>query len=111
MYGKPLNNFLLEIYWKICQPFEFGDIEKAFEAHVRDPDYGQFMPKPADLIRFLEGGRQTQALQAWSKVVKAISHAGYYSSVVFDDICIHAVISEMDGWIALCQSQKGRLAL
>lgn len=64
--------------------------------------WGQFFPKPADIIRFLEGSAQTRALQAWSLVERAIREIGAYQSLAFEDCLIHAVIEEMGGWIKLC---------
>lgn len=105
LYGKPVNAFLIEIYWQACARFDFSAVQQALQAHVNNPDQGQFMPKPADIVRYLEGGSHTQALQAWSKVMQAMNSAGCYASVVFDDPRIHAVITEMGGWIALCKTK------
>jgi hypothetical protein len=109
LYGKPVNEFLIEIYWQACAKYEFQDVQKSLQAHVNNPDQGQFMPKPADIVRYLEGTSHTQALQAWSEVMKGISSAGCYSSVVFDDPIIHAVLSEMGGWISICKINEEEL--
>jgi hypothetical protein len=109
LYGKPINEPLVEIYWRALQRFEFPAVKEALQAHVDNPDSGQFMPKPADVVRYLEGGSRTQALQAWSRVVKAIGSIGCYRSLVFDDSVIHAVVSDMGGWVQLCKVTEDEL--
>jgi hypothetical protein len=100
LYGKPMSEQLIDIYWQALQAFSFRE---AFNAHVRNPDTGQYLPKPADVVRYIEGSGITQALQAWSQVVRTIRSVGCYESVVFDDPIIHAVIEDMGGWLQLCK--------
>jgi hypothetical protein len=102
LYGKCISSGLTEIYWKALQMFEWIDVKAAFEAHARNPDCGQFFPKPADIVRFIEGNGETRALKAWSIVEEAMRRVGIYQSVIFDDCLIHAVIEEMGGWAKLC---------
>lgn len=109
LYGKPINEPLVDIYWRALQRFDFASVKEAFQAHVDNPDSGQYMPKPADVVRYLEGSSRTQALQAWSRVVKAIGSIGSYQSVVFDDPIIHAVVAEMGGWVQLCKVKEDEL--
>lgn len=109
LYNKPLNNILLSLYWNALEGFDLTSIEKALQAHINHPDVGQYMPKPADIMRFLVGSGEGRALQAWSKVAKAMTQIGAYTSVVFDDSIIHIVITEMGGWISLCQSKNETL--
>lgn len=99
LYGKPLTEALHEIYWLALERYELEEIKQAIVRHVNSPDCGQFMPKPADLIRALGGNTESQAKLAWSKVEKALKHHGPYQTVVFDDPTIHAVISDMGGWV------------
>jgi hypothetical protein len=67
------------------------------------------MPQPSDLIRILQGDGPTQALHAWSKVLQAMRRVGAYHSIVFDDFRIHAVLSDMGGWIELCLQTEEEL--
>src|SRR5439155_23069574 len=71
--------------------------------HEMNRDNDQFVPKPAAVVRMLQGSSQDSALMAWAKVIKAITRFGPYQTVVFDDEIIHAVISDMGGWIKLGQ--------
>lgn len=102
LYHQNVSMVLIKLYWEVLKNFAWQDIVKSFEEHVKDPDTGQFMPKPADIIRVIRGNSNCQALRAWTKVEQAIRLVGPYSSVVFDDPIIHLAIKEMGGWIKLC---------
>lgn len=102
-YGRDLSAFALDAWWQATKRYEYQDVANALSVHVQDPDRGQFPPKPADVIRLLDGQSGDRSLHAWTKVDRAIRELGPYRSVVFDDHRIHAVIDEMGGWIALCE--------
>ena len=106
IYQRNTSEVFIELYWRALQQFELSAVEAAFNAHTRDPDHGNRMPLPADIVRLLEGNRYTQASQAWSKLANAIKHVGAWESVVFDDAIIHIVVEEMGGWITLCHMQE-----
>ena len=102
LYGKAISEILTDLYWQSLKCFEWQDVKRAFEAHIHNADSGQYFPKPADLVRLIEGTGATKALQAWTKVYKAILQIGAYQSVVFDDPLIHAVLEDLGGWVKLC---------
>jgi len=74
--------------------------------HLMNPDTGQFLPKPADIVRMLGGRTLDRALMAWAKVDKAVRQIGTYESVVFDDALIHRVLHEMGGWVGMGQKTE-----
>lgn len=100
-YGKSVSAFALDVWWTALKPYDLSAIVDAFNRHLANPDAGQFAPKPADIIRVLQGSSQDSALRAWAKVDLAVRHIGTYADVVFDDALIHRVIRDMGGWIAL----------
>ena len=102
LYAKTISSHLIDIYWQALKRFDLIDVQSAFQTHINNPDCGQFFPKPADVVRFIEGSGETKALHAWAKVEKSIIQVGSYQSIVFDDAIIHAVIEDMGGWIKLC---------
>lgn len=111
LYGKKASKELLAIYWQALERYQLADILQAINAHTLNPDSGQYMPKPADVVRYIDGGQQSQAMRAWSKVEKAIRTVGGYQSIIFDDAIIHQVISDMGGWIALASVAGDKLSL
>lgn len=99
IYGKDISEVMIGIYWNALKPYPIEDVLRAFQGHTRDTDNGQFFPKPADLLRHIEGNKDGKALLAWSKCHKAICSYGRRNSVVFDDPIIHAIVADMGGWV------------
>lgn len=109
LYGKSISKGLMEVYWGALQRFDLGSVKQALSSHTQHPDTGKFMPRPSDVVRALQGDSRTQGLLAWSRVAQTIREVGGYSSVVFDDPVIHAVIRDMGGWVTLCQIRVDEL--
>jgi hypothetical protein len=109
-YKQSTSPFVLDVWWNVCQKFEFEQVQKAFSAHAANPDNGQFMPKPADLIKVLQGTTRDKAAIAWGKALKAISDYGHPSDVCFDDPAIHAAIQDMGGWPRFCSTETKDLS-
>lgn len=105
-YDKEINSFVLDIWWNALKPFDLAAIVQAFNRHVVNTEAGKWLPKPADIIRMLQGSTQDSAMMAWSKVDKAMRHRGPYVDVAFDDPIIHRVLHDMGGWIALSQKNE-----
>jgi hypothetical protein len=100
-YDKDLSEFTCNTWFRAMQPFEWPAVREALSRHCIHPDNGQFLPKPADVVRLLQGSTQDSALIACSKIEEAIRKVGTYVSVTFDDPLIQQVIQDMGGWIAL----------
>lgn len=105
-YGKDVSQFAADVWWNAMQPFDLPAVTLAFNRHLMNPDAGQFLPKPADIVRMLGGRTQDRALMAWAKVDRAVRSVGTYESVVFDDALIHRALHEMGGWVALGQKDN-----
>lgn len=105
-YGKDLSEFAGQVWIDACKGFELGQVTKALSAHLMDPDRGQFMPKPADLVRQLQGTRADRSLVAWGKAYEAMGRVGAYESVCFDDPAIHAAIEDLGGWAKCCRDEE-----
>jgi hypothetical protein len=109
VYGRDVTPSLAEIYWRALAQYDLQAVRKSFDLHVKNPDVGQFFPKPADLIRAIEGGSEDRALVAWSKVEDAFAAIGGHRSVVFDDPITMRVIEDMGGWIKQCDGDAKSL--
>ncbi len=108
-YGKDMSKFAVTVWAMACETFDVQQVSKALSAHLMDPERGQFMPKPADIVRQLQGTNTDRSLVAWGKVLDATQRVGAYASVVFDDGLIHSAISDMGGWMQLCRSKTDDL--
>ena len=109
-YGQKVSQFGLGVWWQACQPFEFQAVQRALGRHAMDPERGQFAPKPADLVRQMQGTPTDRAAKAWSVVLDACSRVGAYSDVVFDDPIVHAVVEDLGGWPSLCRTDASQLS-
>ena len=98
LYGRECSDGVHRLWWEALKGYALGEVRQAFSRHVTNPDGGQFVPKPADILKILNGGGETRALQAWTQVDQAVRRIGPWESVVFDDALIHAVIADMGGW-------------
>ena len=103
VYGKTPSDAAIGMNFRALAKYPLAQVRRALDGHLSDPDSGRFMPKPADLIRHIDGDPQGQALQAWSKVEQAIGRVGPWQTVVFDDPVVMATIEDMGGWIELCK--------
>lgn len=108
-YGRDLSKFAVAVWLQACEAFSVEQVTKALSAHLMDAERGQFMPKPADIVRQLQGTKTDRSLVAWGKVLEACQRVGAYTSVCFDDGLIHAAIEDMGGWIKLCRSSTDEL--
>ncbi|WP_394064516.1 DUF6475 domain-containing protein [Alcaligenes sp. WGS1538] len=100
-YRQDLSRFALNVWWQAMKTFDGAAVRMAFDRHCVNPDNGQFLPKPSDIVRLLQGSTQDSALAAWAKVDRVMRTVGSYRSVLFDDPIILAVVQDMGGWVAL----------
>lgn len=104
-YGKASSTFAADVWWQALKPYDLDAIRDALGRHCVNPDNGQFLPRPADVVRMLEGSTLDSAVTAWTKVDHAVRHVGTYATVAFDDPLIHRCIADMGGWPQLGQKQ------
>lgn len=102
VYGKQITTGFVDVFFDALANYDLESVRRGLSAHVQNPDSGQFPPKPADIVRLIDGTSADQGMQAWSRLDKAVRRVGPYQSVVFDDPIIHRVLDDMGGWIKLC---------
>lgn len=91
------------------QDYSLDDIRVAISRHMADSDKGAFCPRPADVIRWIDGTTEDRGSTAWVAVRKAMGSAGAYRSVIFDDPFIHCAIEALGGWPAVCHGKSDAL--
>lgn len=101
MKKQPQSKWVIGIWWRALAAYDYAAVEDALVRHVQNPDNGQFMPTPADVIKLIQGNSVDAALVAWAKVDRAVRVIGPWGDVAFDDPLIHRVIEDMGGWAAL----------
>lgn len=68
-FEKELSDTATELWSNALAGMDEVDVRAAFQMHLRDPERGRFLPKPADIIRHVEGTADEAALMAWSEVI------------------------------------------
>jgi len=101
-YRRDTSDFSLSVWWTALKSYDLAAVRDAFGRYCVQPeDAAHFMPMPGDIAKLIGGGTQDRALVSWARVQQAMQAVGVYTSVVFDDPIIHAVLNDMGGWIAL----------
>ncbi|WP_409311418.1 hypothetical protein [Pectobacterium sp. B1J-3] len=75
VYGKDSSKPVIRLYWNAIGSFDISLIRKALSLWITDPEQGRFAPKPADIIRNIQGitGRPSwlSANEAWAMALPA----------------------------------------
>ncbi|WP_447593582.1 DUF6475 domain-containing protein [Aquipseudomonas campi] len=106
VYGKQITTGFVDVFFDALAGYDIESVRRGLNAHVQNPDSGQFAPKPADVVRLIDGTSQDQGMQAWSRVDKVVRRVGPYQSIVFDDPIVHRVLDDMGGWVKLCSTRS-----
>lgn len=101
LYGKELSAQALSLWFEALKRYDLRAISAALSAHCTNPDTGQFLPRPADVVKMIEGGSDDAALVAWAKLDRALRVVGPHVTVVFDDPLIHLAVEALGGWVKL----------
>jgi len=109
-YKQDTSEFMLNVFWDACKDLEFEAVSKAFNAHAKDPDKGQFAPKVADIVRLLQGTKTDRSMVAWGKVYDAMCSVGAYTDVCFDEAAINAAVNDCGGWVKMCRTSMENLS-
>lgn len=103
MYGgKKLSDVVVALYFKALNNLSLEQVKAGISRHMQDTEAGQYMPKPADILRFHKS-KKPSALIAWSEVIEAMEQKGAYISVLFQDGITNAIIRDMGGWPGICR--------
>lgn len=100
---KP-SEFIYDVYYTCLKEFEYEEVAVAVNKVIATHKYNT-LPKPADILSFLQETKEDLALGAWIQVKDAMFRHGYYETVEFKDKKIHSCIESLGGWMWLC-SQK-----
>ena len=99
MFDKKISDTLFKLYWQTLNDLSFADFKKAANHLALTV---KFFPKPVEFRECVLPDISTQAAMAYAKVEQAFNREGIYSSLIFDDPVIHAVIDNLGGWINYC---------
>lgn len=116
VYNREISKQLLQIYFATLSRLSIEQVEGAMASHMRDPQAGQFFPKPADLIRQIAGTQfeqhraiEDRAALAWACIDHQIRSKGAYGTLTLDDKQALATVKAMGGWRDLCMRTTEQL--
>lgn len=110
LYGKEITKPLLRIYFNALEDLSLEQVEQSFTKHTKSTDQaGSFFPKPADLIRQINGTSKhnEQALDdkaeiAWHVIEGEIRRIGSHSTLRMEDRQALAAVKAIGGWKKIC---------
>ena len=103
-----VSSLKAETYFRTLKDISIDELENGMDEMLKTRTYSRF-PTPAEIREYALAGRNRIALMAHLKLGQAISRAGIYKNVIFDDPVIHAVVmTYTNGWIDICEKEYGR---
>jgi hypothetical protein len=105
VYGSPLSDMALEIYFDAFKDFTYEQFCQGFSSVVKTHKYKN-MPNPAEIIDAIEGGSEVKALTAWDEVLTDIRKRGRLQGGKFDNPAIEQAIRVCGGWEKICAGDE-----
>lgn len=68
VYGKGVEPAAIALVFRVLQGYELADVEAALGRHLKT---SEFAPKPADIVRAIEGSEDSQVALAWQRFREA----------------------------------------
>ena len=85
VFDKKITGGLIKIYWETLRQYSDEQAANAISAHVRT---GTFFPRPADLIKLIDGTSEENAHEAWAEVLRQLTD---FANAKFDPATERAV--------------------
>ena len=101
-------NFYLDIYYNIFKDYSNDSFSRAVTNVVKSNKYNT-LPKPAEILEFLDGDKNDKALMAWVHAKEGVKLCGYFDSPDFSDPIISNCIEELGGWVKFCSCELTEL--
>jgi len=102
-YQRPMTPAALAFYVDCVDALPYEAVERALRALGQSE---QFWPMPARVHEFVNGTATERALLAWMRVETAMTVAGPYASVDFEDPVLHVTIQQLGGWPLMCEALR-----
>lgn len=102
IYNREITENMLNGYYMVLKTMNDIDFKNAVTSIMSNRTY-QSMPKPAEIIEFVRPDLESIATLAVIDIENAISRAGVYESVSFEDPVLNSIIDHLGGWISVCR--------
>lgn len=116
VFDKKITKSLMQTYFKFLSRYSIETVEQAFQKHLLDSDQGMFFPKPANIVKNIEGNakEQTMVIQdraesSWVDILGEISRIGSYGTLKLEDRQALSTVRSIGGWKYLCSRTNDQL--
>jgi hypothetical protein len=108
-YGEQFSQAQTLLWWNMFKPHSIQVFEQAVYQHMACPDTGMFTPKPANIMKFINGTskQNEQALDdkseiAWHVIEGEIRRIGSHTTLRMEDRQALAAVKAIGGWKKIC---------
>lgn len=108
IYNKQPSEFLIEMYYNIFHGYHINQFKKAVTGCIKSNKYN-VLPKPAEILEFLEGSKEDITLLAWIYAKEGVQKCGYFNTPDFRDPIISHCLEELGGWVKFCSTSLEEL--
>ena len=108
-FGEGLSDARMLMHYEILSN-EMNDQEfvNSIKSILQSRKYNK-MPKLAEILEYARPDTESIATIAWNDVERAISKAGAYQSVTFEDKVVNSVIDALGGWVWICSQDMSEI--
>jgi len=104
IYKQTPSQFIYDMYYDIFKDYEDTQFSNSIKKVLSTYKYNT-LPKPADILEYLDGSSEDKSLIAWLKAKEAVVKGGYPATIEFDDPVISNCIKELGGWDWFCKQE------
>lgn len=112
IFDKPVSKEKLQIYFAALKQYPIEAVVHGLQQHLVDPAHGDFFPKPADIVRHINGvqaSAEDKAELAWMQVESAIRSVGSYGNLDLEDKQALAAVKSLGSWKDLCMTDSDKM--
>jgi hypothetical protein len=108
VYGEPVSDARMEIYFSALADLELEEIRQAATAHVK---LTKFFPRPSELRDAVFGASEDRADLRWNAMLAVVRRYGFHQTPPDeawpDEATRRAALDLYGGWRGLCASLPG----
>ena len=115
-YGEDFTEPQVLLWWNLFKPHSVQSFEQAVYAHIACPDTGMFTPKPANIMKFINGTTKQNEQQledkadmAWLTITGEVKRVGSWGSLNMEDKQALAAVKSLGGWKFICSKTEAEL--
>lgn len=115
-YKEEFSANTIKMWWSLFKPRTIEQFENAVYSHIGCPDTGMFTPKPANIMKFINGTtkQNEQKLEdkadiSWMVILGEVKRVGSWCSLKMEDKQALAAVKSLGGWKFICSKTEAEL--